>query len=89
MHEHIIYCFIELRSCTDYEMSEFPLRMREWLYFVMEELASRDTLDNKGKQMARRAEQLYQEDGDDVSDTQRWMIPVMWKFCQLDETHDE
>ena len=70
-------------------MSEFPLRMREWLYFVMEELASRDTLDNKGKQMARRAEQLYQEDGDDVSDTQRWMIPVMWKFCQLDETHDE
>ena len=85
-----MHVYADTHTCSDYEKSEFPLRMREWLYFVMEDLASRDTLvDSKTKRMAQRAEEVYTSERDDVSETQRWVIPVMWKFCDLDATHDE
>lgn len=34
-----LVCFIvELTSCQDFEMEQFPIRMSDWLFKVMEEL---------------------------------------------------
>ena len=57
----------------------------------MEELARRDNLPSKAKAMAVRAEELAgkEEEEDGISESEKWMIPVIWKFCELDSTHDE
>ena len=67
-------------------MAEFPYRMREWLFYVMEELNNRDELNDPTIKLVKQAEKTLEKD--EVSETKKWMIPVIWKFCDVDETHD-
>lgn len=69
---------IEIKPCTDVEMLDFPIRMRDWLFLIMEELAKRKELPKPALRMARRA----------GKQPKRWVLPVIWKFCDLDQTHD-
>ena len=34
-----------IKKCKDHEMDEFPKRMRNWLYLIMEELVSLSEVD--------------------------------------------
>lgn len=68
----------EITECTEEEMEEYPERMRTWLYLVMEELARREDLSEPARRMAQEAERR----------PKKWVLPVIWKFCDLDESHD-
>lgn len=79
-HQHMDYfgpC-IEMTKCTEPELKDFPIRMREWLFLIMEELADRKELPRPALKLARKAKKQ----------TKRWVLPVFWKFCDLDRTHD-
>jgi len=69
---------IEMTPCTDAEMADFPVRMRDWLFLIMEELADRKELPKPAMKMAKKAERQ----------PKRWVLPAIWKFCELDQTHD-
>lgn len=69
----------ELGDCEEFEMEEYPRRMREWLYLIMEELDNRDELPKKASKMAKKA----------LTMEKKWVIPVVWKFCDLDTDPDE
>lgn len=69
----------ELGKCGEFEKEEYPRRMREWLYLIMEELDSRDELPKKASKMAKKALKMEK----------KWVIPVVWKFCDLDVNPDE
>lgn len=55
-------------------MVDFPRRMREWLFHVMKELADRQELK---KQLVVETEL-----------NKKWSRAAVWKFCDLDATHD-
>lgn len=63
----------QLTKCQDFEMEQFPLRMSNWLFKVMEELARRNELDGDYVEMLKSAE----KDKNHVD-------AVIWKFCDLD-----
>lgn len=69
----------ELPACTAEQMEEFPKRMRNWLYLVMEELDRRQDLPPVAHQMAE----------DSKTNNKPWLLPVIWKFCDLDKSHDK
>jgi len=80
-HVHVEY-YGECRripSCDDDELAEFPKRMREWLFNVMEELADRKELSAYYQQMKTQAE-------DDLA--KRWSNAAIWKWCVLDNDQD-
>lgn len=60
-------------------MSDFPRRMRDWLFNVMRDLAEREELPAKYKELQFEAENNL---------TRRWANAAVWKFCDLDESHD-
>lgn len=60
-------------------MLDFPRRMREWLFHVMKELADRKELDKKLVEKMTHVETEL---------NQRWAKAAVWKFCDLDATHD-
>lgn len=60
-------------------MSDFPRRMRDWLFNVMRDLAEREELPAKYKDMQFEAE---------TNLTRRWANAAVWKFCDLDASHD-
>lgn len=68
----------ELTPCLEQEMTDFPHRMRQWLYLVMEELDKRNDLSEGAHRLMEEAK--LQE--------HHWVLPVIWKFCDLDTTHD-
>jgi hypothetical protein len=68
----------ELKPCKDEEMEDFPHRMREWLFYVMEELDNRNDLTSGAHKMVEEAK----------NQEHRWVLPVIWKFCELDTTKD-
>lgn len=68
----------EIKACTGEEMEEFPKRMRNWLYLVMEELDRRQDLPPKAHEMVVEAK----------TQSRPWVLPVIWKFCDLDISHD-
>ena len=37
---YLSYEISVIKKCKDHEMDEFPKRMRNWLYLIMEELVS-------------------------------------------------
>jgi len=84
-HLHIEY-YGECRqmpSCTEEEMSDFPRRMRDWLFNVMRELADRKELSPHYLQMEREAERS-------TNDSQRSVTAAIWKWCDLDgHPHDK
>lgn len=68
----------ELPPCEPYEMEEYPHRMRDWFFYVMEELDER-------KFLTKTAHELLQEAR---KKEHRWAIPTIWRFCELDTTGD-
>jgi len=78
-HLHIEYygeCR-QIEPCTEEEMSDFPRRMRDWLFNVMRELADRRELSPHYLKMEREAERA-------TSDSQRSVAAAVWKWCDLD-----
>lgn len=51
--------------------------MREWLFHVMKELADRQELDSKIADVHVETEL-----------NKKWAKAAVWKFCDLDATHD-
>ncbi|KAL5018791.1 hypothetical protein ScPMuIL_004513 [Solemya velum] len=62
----------ELTPCPDKEMEQFPIRMRDWLFAVMRELANRHMLDE------------YLDMLEDARRDDMHADAVLWKFCDLD-----
>lgn len=60
-------------------MLDFPRRMREWLFAVMKELADRQELDMKLVDRISHVETELNK---------KWSKAAVWKFCDLDATHD-
>lgn len=82
-HLHIDYygeCR-EMPSCSEQEMSDFPRRMRDWLFNVMRELADRRELSPHYLKMEREAESS--------GEGHRSAMAAIWKWCDLDgHPHD-
>ncbi|XP_013773869.1 SPARC-like isoform X2 [Limulus polyphemus] len=76
-HVHVDYygSCREITKCAEDEMADFPRRMREWLFTVMQELAQRDELSKYYMKLEKEAEE-------DV--THKWANAIIWKFCDLD-----
>ena len=68
----------EMPECSENEMSDFPRRMRDWLFNIMRDLAERRELTPHYLRMEREAESNL---------TRRWTNAAIWKWCDLD-THD-
>lgn len=81
-HVHIDYygpCK-DIGECTPEEMEDFPRRMRDWLFNVMQELARRHELRGPALELEKEAE---------TSRERKWVNAVIWKFCDLDvHPHD-
>ncbi|KAH6948897.1 hypothetical protein HPB50_026872 [Hyalomma asiaticum] len=70
----------QLPKCVEEEMEDFPRRMREWLFNVMQDLARRHELNEPYKKLEEEAESLQ---------SRQWVNAVIWKFCELDShPHD-
>jgi len=68
----------EIPVCEPYQMEEFPRRLRNWLFLVMKQLDSRKDLSPAAHNLVEQAE-----------DQERpWVLPVIWKFCDLDQSRD-
>ncbi|CRL07118.1 CLUMA_CG020115, isoform A [Clunio marinus] len=81
-HIHIDYygeCK-QLQICTEEEMIDFPRRMREWLFHVMKELVGRQELN---KELVEKLTSKYETELN-----KKWARAAVWKFCDLDATHD-
>ncbi|CAH2981568.1 unnamed protein product [Chilo suppressalis] len=68
----------EMPECTESEMSDFPRRMRDWLFNIMRDMAERRELTPHYLRMEREAENNL---------TRRWTNAAIWKWCDLD-AHD-
>lgn len=68
----------EMALCDEDDLLQFPHRMREWLFLVMEELDERGDLSIGAHDMLKEAR----------THTNHWAIPVIWKFCDLDTSAD-
>lgn len=61
-------------------MEDFPRRMRDWLFNVMRDLAQREELSPRFKELEFEAE---------TNMTRRWANAAVWKWCDLDGSpHD-
>lgn len=81
-HVHIEYYGVcrEMKECSQEEMSDFPRRMRDWLFNVMRDLADREELTPYFLKLEREAE---------TNLTRRWTNAAIWKWCDLDgHPHD-
>ncbi|KAJ8724692.1 hypothetical protein PYW08_016166 [Mythimna loreyi] len=68
----------EMPECSENEMSDFPRRMRDWLFNIMRDMAERRELTPHYLRMEREAE---------TNLTRRWTNAAIWKWCDLD-AHD-
>ncbi|XP_050349018.1 SPARC isoform X2 [Nymphalis io] len=68
----------EMPECLESEMSDFPRRMRDWLFNIMRDMAERRELSPHYLHMEREAE---------ANLTRRWTNAAIWKWCDLD-AHD-
>lgn len=81
-HVHIDYYGVcrDMPECTADEKSDFPRRMRDWLFNIMRDLADRQELSPHYLEMEREAE---------TNLTRRWANAAVWKWCDLDgHPHD-
>lgn len=60
-------------------MEDFPRRMRDWLFNVMRDLVEREEINDHYKAMELEAE---------TNLTRRWANAAVWKWCDLDLSHD-
>jgi len=68
----------EMPPCEAEEMEEYPHRMRDWIFYVMEELDERALLTAAAHNLLQKSK----------NEERRWVLPVIWKFCELDKTDD-
>ncbi|XP_025837302.1 SPARC [Agrilus planipennis] len=80
-HIHIEYYGVcrDMPECKKEEMDDFPRRMRDWLFNVMRDLADRQELTPHYYKMEKEAENNL---------TRRWVNAAIWKWCDLDMSHD-
>ncbi|KAL3877298.1 hypothetical protein ACJMK2_035028 [Sinanodonta woodiana] len=63
---------IKVTECPAEEFQDFPVRMRDWLFVVMQELAKRQELDEyQGMLESAQHDEVHTD-------------AVIWKFCDLD-----
>lgn len=62
-------------KCDEEDLTDFPRRMREWLFNVMRDMSDRAILDPYYRKLEQEAEQ---------DETQRWTNAVVWKWCDMD-----
>ncbi|NP_001155422.1 sparc-like isoform X1 [Acyrthosiphon pisum] len=76
-HLHVEYygACKQLSACSDSEMADFPRRMREWLFHIMQDLADREELSPHFKNKMNVAE---------TNMTKLWSNAAVWKWCDLD-----
>ncbi|XP_050537452.1 SPARC [Daktulosphaira vitifoliae] len=76
-HLHVEYYGMckQMAECSDSEMEDFPRRMREWLFNIMQDLADREELSPHFTKMIKEAE---------TNNTKRWANAAVWKWCDLD-----
>jgi hypothetical protein len=67
--------------CDPEELIDFPRRMKEWLFNIMEELQERSELSEFYSKLQKQSE---------ISDlNQKWENAAIWKWCDLDgHPHD-
>ncbi|RXG68785.1 SPARC protein [Armadillidium vulgare] len=77
-HVHIDYYGTcqDVPECEEEEMSDFPRRMREWLFNIMKDLASRKELSDEFMKIEKKVEE--------EPDTKKWANAAVWKWCELD-----
>ena len=68
----------EISACKTAELEDFPRRMREWLFNVMEELSDRSELSEYYQELQKEAKINYQK---------RWENAAIWKWCDLGPVH--
>ncbi|XP_058444772.1 SPARC [Malaya genurostris] len=76
-HVHINYygrCR-DIPECSENDLSDFPRRMRDWLFNVMRDLAGRNELPDAYLELEHEAENNM---------TKRWTNAAIWKWCDLD-----
>ncbi|XP_062539354.1 SPARC [Armigeres subalbatus] len=76
-HLHIDYyggCR-DMPDCSENDLSDFPRRMRDWLFNVMRDLAVRNELPEAYMELEQEAE---------TNLTKRWTNAAIWKWCDLD-----
>lgn len=81
-HVHIDYYGTcrAMPECSENDLSDFPRRMRDWLFNVMRDLASRNELPEPYMELEHEAE---------TNMTKRWTNAAIWKWCDLDgHPHD-
>jgi len=66
----------QMPTCDQEELADFPRRMREWLFAVMRDMASRNLLARQYRHLEEEAE---------LDDTRKWTNAVVWKWCDLDD----
>ncbi|KAG8249258.1 SPARC-like [Homalodisca vitripennis] len=70
----------DMPVCQEEEMTDFPRRMRDWLFNIMRDLADRQELSPHYLKLEREAE---------TNLTRRWSNAAVWKWCDLDgHPHD-
>jgi len=76
-HLHIDYYGVckEIQTCDADEAADFPRRMREWLFNIMQDLARRKALGEPYTDLEKEAMS---------SQSRQWVNAVIWKFCDLD-----
>ncbi|ETN64086.1 bm-40 precursor [Anopheles darlingi] len=81
-HVHIDYYGYcrQMVECSESDLADFPRRMRDWLFNVMHDLASRNELPEPYLELEHEAE---------TNMTKRWTNAAIWKWCDLDgHPHD-
>ncbi|XP_035795810.1 SPARC-like [Anopheles albimanus] len=81
-HVHIDYYGYckQMLECSESDLADFPRRMRDWLFNVMHDLASRNELPEPYLELEHEAE---------TNMTKRWTNAAIWKWCDLDgHPHD-
>lgn len=56
-------------------MADFPRRMREWLFHIMQDLADREELSPHFTRLVKEGE---------TNMTKGWSNAAVWKWCDLD-----
>jgi len=81
-HLHIQY-YGECRKipdCSEDDLSNFPRRMRQWLFSVMDDLAGKKEISQHYTNLRIQAE---------TNQENRWSVAAVWKWCDLDQhPHD-
>ena len=63
-----------MQKCSEDELEDFPRRLREWFFLVMEEMAQRNLIPDRLVQMVRQGKHLERDK----------VLPAIWKFCEMD-----